>query len=348
MRNNRRSPRAAALLLALAVFLSLPGTHALADGGGRDDPLLTLSYVSEYFLSEISEKIQSLIDARRGSVSSSKSDLPAISVVTVYSGGSAVLGEGETIILLSGSARAQVNGALVNATSGTAAYSGKLNPGQRYISCEGSTVTVAFSEDSTAAVSGGVRVNAGEKTEKLPFTDVGADDWFFSSVAGAYKQGYINGVSADSFDPGGSLTYAQTIKLAACIHQKNAAGSVTLQNSAAGPWYKTYADYCLANGIISREPESYSAAVTRRDFVAIFYRALPGSSYTEINSVAANGIPDIPATDENAYEIYAFYRAGILTGYSDGSFSPGGAISRAEASAIVCRMTDKAVRVKIQ
>ena len=41
-----------------------------------------------------------------------------------------------------------------------------------------------------------------------------------------------------------------------------------------------------------------------------------------------------------------YTRAGVLTGYSDGSFAPASSIVRAEAAAIIARIADRSLRVK--
>lgn len=86
-----------------------------------------------------------------------------------------------------------------------------------------------------------------------------------------------------------------------------------------------------------------NASATRREFVHIFFPAM--DSYKAINSVADNAIPDVKLGDKCADEIYAFYRAGILTGSDkQGSFRPDSTIVRSEVAAILIRMYDASAR----
>ena len=48
------------------------------------------------------------------------------------------------------------------------------------------------------------------------------------------KNGLIDGVNAAHFEPDGSLTVAQAIKLAAALHQRIENGTVTLKTAARG------------------------------------------------------------------------------------------------------------------
>ena len=54
----------------------------------------------------------------------------------------------------------------------------------------------------------------------LPFTDVSTSAWYYNDVKSAYDTGLINGMDATTFAPESNMTYAQAIKLAACMNQK--------------------------------------------------------------------------------------------------------------------------------
>lgn len=184
---------------------------------------------------------------------------------------------------------------------------------------------------------------------KFPFTDVSKADWYYDSVRSAWKNGLIDGVTKTQFQPDSTLTVAQAIKLAAALHQLEHLGKVTLRNGS--PWYSSYVEYAVANGIIETAYQNYTdaqmnAPVTRGEFVHIFHGA--ESAYAAINTVADNSIPDVKMTDKFAAEIYEFYRAGILTGSdAKGTFHSASSIKRSEVSAILVRMFDTASRQSI-
>ena len=75
---------------------------------------------------------------------------------------------------------------------------------------------------------------AGALAAGLPFTDVKTSDWFYNDVKNAYDDGLINGKTATTFEPNSNLTYAEAVKLAACMNQRNATGMVTLVNATPG------------------------------------------------------------------------------------------------------------------
>ncbi len=192
--------------------------------------------------------------------------------------------------------------------------------------------------------------NAGSNTNKFPFLDVPSDSWYYSSVKAAWENDLIDGVTANEFKPNATLTVAQTIKLAAALHQLDRTGKVSLTNGGAN-WYDSYVNYAVTNGIIEKDYANYSKAqmnapVTRGEFVHIFHGA--EEAYKAINTVADNAIPDVKTTDKFAPEIYEFYRAGILTGSdAKGTFHSASTIKRSEAAAILLRMFETSARKSI-
>ena len=192
--------------------------------------------------------------------------------------------------------------------------------------------------------------NAGSSVSKFPFVDIPSDSWYYSSVKAAWENGLIDGVTANEFKPNATLTVAQTIKLAAALHQLDRTGEVSLKNGGAN-WYDSYVNYAVVNGIIEKNYANYTKAqmnapVTRGEFVHIFHGA--EEAYKAINTVADNAIPDVKATDKFAPEIYEFYRAGILTGSdAKGTFHSASTIKRSEAAAILLRMFEASARVSI-
>lgn len=192
--------------------------------------------------------------------------------------------------------------------------------------------------------------NAGSNLSKFPFADVPSDGWYYSSVKAAWENDLIDGVTANEFKPNATLTVAQTIKLAAALHQLDRTGEVSLKNGGAN-WYDSYVNYAVVNGIIEKDYANYTKAqmnapVTRGEFVHIFHGA--EEAYKAINTVADNAIPDVKATDKFAPEIYEFYRAGILTGSdAKGTFHSASTIKRSEVATILLRMFETSARKSI-
>ena len=340
----------------LAVLLLLAGVCAAsgASAGSAEDPLLSREYVDGAFTQSVLRDAKNAFDFTLGRLRDELTAAPgekkstgSYAVRSVQAGSTASLDLGDSLMLLSGAANVEIrSGALVNVTVGAQAASGKLLPNNRYLACEDCVASVSFTADSVFAADGSVSVTGNAS----PFTDVLPNHWFYSDVVAAVQRGLVNGVTDTSYEPQGNLTGAQCVKLAACLHQLYVSGSVTLENSASGPWYRSYVDYALQQGILSAELADYGTAVDRLTFVRIFFRAMPESAYPAVNAVADDAIPDVKSGDACAYEIYCFYRAGVLSGYTKSAqheeyaFGPDNTITRAEVAAIMNRMVDPGAR----
>lgn len=171
-----------------------------------------------------------------------------------------------------------------------------------------------------------------------PFEDVDASAWYSADVMAAYQSGLFAGVSDTAFEPTGTLSLAQSATLAARLHQYARTGKVTLQNGK-NTWYSTYVNYCKKNSILGGEYEGrWDENATRAEMVKILYYALDADSYAAVNTVEDNAIPDVKTGWASCDEIYAFYRAGILTGGEGNCFNSKSTIQRCEVAAILNRM----------
>ena len=177
-----------------------------------------------------------------------------------------------------------------------------------------------------------------------PFVDVPGDAWYHDEVVGAVYTGIINGKSATEFKPDDLLTYAEAIKLAACMSQVYLNGEVTLTSGT--PWYQPYVDYCKVNNIIKKDYD-YNANATRAGYIEIFASALPDKAFKEINNIPNGSILDVKSGATYAHYVYKMYRAGILTGVDAlHNCKPDDNIKRSEVAAIISRMMDEGNRVK--
>lgn len=343
--------RLMALMLALLMLAAITPAFA-AEAGGPNDPLVSLSYAKTWAqtildgaVSTISSTLSPLYQKASAYAVSSVSPGAGTSVFPLAAGETITITTGSSVTLVSGSATIDIaSGTVVNVSVGAAAGKGKVNQSQRYIACENTTATVTAASASLFAVDGTYsKIDA-----PTVFSDVNASDWFYSDVYKAVELGLVNGMTATTYVPTGTLTCGQAVKLAACMHQLYHTGSVTLENG--DPWYRTYADYALQNGIIAQDFADYDAVITRQQFIFVFYNALPADQYPAINTIPDGAIPDVSMDDAGAAEIYAFYRAGILTGYTDTAgfadhaFGADTTIARSEVAAILTRMFDTTAR----
>lgn len=168
------------------------------------------------------------------------------------------------------------------------------------------------------------------------FSDIDGSNWFYDDLSAAYRMGLINGIGGGKFDPDGTVTVAQAVKMAACISKLFYTASTDFPSG--DPWWRSYVDYALESDIIRQEFDDYSRPVTRREFAVMLSHTLKGSIFSPINTVENGSIPDVAYSDSGAGSIYTLYRAGVLTGDRSGCFHPDDSITRAEAAAVISRV----------
>ncbi len=178
------------------------------------------------------------------------------------------------------------------------------------------------------------------------FRDVPTNKWYYNNIKIAYEYGLVNGKLNNEFDPNGKLTWSEAIKIAASLHSVYTGKAIPLNDNL--PWYQTYTDYAIQEGIIAKEPADFEATIKRLDFADIFAKAFPSSAFNTINRVDDGLIPDVPIIAEKAPSVYELYRAGIVKGSTkEGNFLPDENINRSEVATIITRMILPQTRVTI-
>ena len=191
-----------------------------------------------------------------------------------------------------------------------------------------------------------VRTYAGQ------FADVPGTAWYYNNVAQAYELGLVNGKSETSFDPDGTLTIAETIKLASVCNQLLAKGAVddsafAAENASA--WYDGYVAYAAQRDIVTETYENYNAPATRGMVAVLFSRAISnaGANMPEINEAVFGSLADVPTSAWYATSAYRLYRWGIMAGDENGLLHPESSIRRSEMSAVVTRVVDPSLRMRV-
>ncbi len=338
------------------MLLPLGSVHA---AGSSSDPLISSSYINGTFIPGMMSAVKAMLaEAMKEHFSSYNGSAGGMLTRQAPSGSTLSMKTGQTVILLSGSARIAIDrGSIVNASVGGEAGNGALNLNHRYIVCEDSAVTINVTSNSTLFISSSAQFTSAQTPAPTPppsgdspFTDVLPGEWWYDDITKAYARGLVNGMTATTFEPQGQLSIAQAVKLAACMHELYYTGSISLTNNSGAVWYQNYIDYCLSMGIMTQGFGNYDAPATRRQFIELFHAALPRSEYTPINSIPDGAISDITESGEWVDKVYEFYRAGILTGYSANGiynvhdFGAYSNISRAEVATIMNRMFDYSAR----
>lgn len=173
------------------------------------------------------------------------------------------------------------------------------------------------------------------------FTDVPSTEWFASSVKDAYEFGLMNGNSATTFNPNGTLTVAEGVTIASRIYE-TISGEAIPEKSGAN-WYDKYVDYAIAKGIMEKgQFDGYDINIKRFEIAELLSAA--AGELTAVNSITS--VPDVAQGVDYADAVLGLYNAGILGGNDEyGNFAPNSYLLRSEISAMTVRIADSTKRV---
>lgn len=178
--------------------------------------------------------------------------------------------------------------------------------------------------------------------ESISFVDVKADDWFYKNVQSTTAHGLINGIGDSKFNPQGTLTIAEAIKLVASANAYYNNDLDSLSVSTSGHWVSNYLTYAQQKGIVTTSYSDLDSAITRGQMAELFARALPASEYAQINDF--NNAKERNVSDA----VKTLYTSGIMIGDDTGSFRVNDTITRAETAAIINRVIIPDARVKVE
>ena len=167
------------------------------------------------------------------------------------------------------------------------------------------------------------------KDINLPFVDVAPDSWYYGYVGDLYSEGIVEGMTPDTFEPAGSVTYGQALKLILL-----SSGVEPNDTRIAGNhWAQPYMDIAIDEGIITEDfCKDLNAAISRKQIALLASKAL---GLTDKSGKS-------PFVDTDDLNVMALYNAGIVEGTteSDGLtyYYPDSSITRAEITTIIWRI----------
>lgn len=182
------------------------------------------------------------------------------------------------------------------------------------------------------------------------FTDVKNDHWAYANINAMVKAGAVNGYPDGSFRPSENVTYGEFIKMMYMALNGSVliGGAENKEHWAAPYYYAALAEKYFDAGSIEidildkKMPRKHmahaSAGVIRaleRDTKAEFDGKINGKA--EEDSIE---FTDVLPAGEYAYDIMTACESGILSGYPDGTFGGNRTLTRAEATAVIGRLTE--------
>ena len=163
-----------------------------------------------------------------------------------------------------------------------------------------------------------------------PFTDVAEDFWARDAIAWAYENGYMNGSSATTFNPNGSVTRQQLWMILARLSGQRPANMAEAK------------DWAVASGV--SDGTNPGAAVSRQQMATILYRYAAMMGYKTTGGADLTAFPDYAKVAGYAQDAMSWSVAnGIVGGTAQGTLNPAGTANRAQFAAILQRFYENVV-----
>ncbi|MCL2200666.1 MAG: S-layer homology domain-containing protein [Oscillospiraceae bacterium] len=157
---------------------------------------------------------------------------------------------------------------------------------------------------------------------RLPFKDVFEFDWFYDSVAWAFENEIMNGISETVFDPQANMTRAMLVTVLWRYAGEPDAGELVFEDVESGRWFSTAVAWANENEIVlGLSPTTFAphAPVTREQMYTILYRYMNFAGLT-VELEEEGGILQFDDEDEiSDWALEAMYfmsDAGIMFRYS--------------------------------
>ena len=186
-----------------------------------------------------------------------------------------------------------------------------------------------------------VRVYFTNGAATLPFTDVNTGDWFFDYVAYVYANGLMDGTSATTFEPNGTMTRAMLVTILWRMEGEPVVNYLMpFTDVDGGAWYAEAVRWAASEGIVEGVSDTSfapNAEITREQLAAILWR------YAGEPATAANLAGYADGASVSAYAVDAMrwcVEHGIITGTTAATLEPQGTATRAQAAAMLMRFAE--------
>ena len=177
---------------------------------------------------------------------------------------------------------------------------------------------------------------------KTNFSDVSG--WFADAVNLLAARGIVSGTGVGRFSPNESVTRAQFAMMLAKLSGDDLTGytSSSFSDVDSSAWYSTAVQWAYAKGVVSGWNGKFSpdAKISRQEIASMLARYVDkAAGYILPTSIAKVTFSDSSNISDYAEKaVTAMQQAGIINGYSNGSFGPNAEATRAEASKMIASL----------
>lgn len=182
--------------------------------------------------------------------------------------------------------------------------------------------------------------------EQPGFSDVSKNDWFYDAVQDAVDMGLMAGVSAERFDPKGTVTRAMVAQILYAREGKpTVSGAAAISDVPANAWFHNAMQWAKGQGVIAGYPDGRmdpNAPVTREQLAVILHsyaqkKGMNVSKTADLSGYADSAAVSVWAKDAMSWAV----GSGLISGRSASTLAPAGSATRAECAVIFTQMFQK-------
>lgn len=167
---------------------------------------------------------------------------------------------------------------------------------------------------------------------KYSFSDIAEVEWAIKAIEDLTAKGILNGVGDRKFNPNGTVTREQFVKMLCVALNLTEETEITFTDIEADDWALPYIKKAVKAGLIAGTDENtfgYGANISRQDIAVILHRTIKDTKGT------ASFKDNADIADYAVGAVGALSGLKILNGFEDGSFKPNDSCTRAQAAVII-------------
>ena len=172
--------------------------------------------------------------------------------------------------------------------------------------------------------------------DRLPFTDVPTNQWYYEAVAFAYDNTLFEGTAKTTFSPGRNMTRAMMVQVLFNMTDGAKRGDVKFDDVENGLWYSDAISWAAANGVVDGVGNNRFAPmsdITREQMALMLYNYADVMGIELPETRPSGAFADAGSISGWAKKaVDAMYAAQVLNGKGENRFDPQGKATRAQVA----------------